>query len=196
MICRAGCLRGDEPAPGVEGMTGTEERIEQAFRELLNEKPFSSITVKNIIERCGVNRNTFYYHYESIPYLMGMIIKKDLDRLVSEHYDFENPLRCIEPIVEYAADKKRSILHIYHSVERERFIDALQKAAGYMAGQYVDVAFVGKELGDSDRGLLTAFYASLTVGVLLGWLDKNMEDDLVASIHRVNDLLLASERKI
>ncbi|WP_194611308.1 TetR/AcrR family transcriptional regulator [Clostridium vitabionis] len=162
----------------------------------MNEKPFSSITVKNIIERCGVNRNTFYYHYESIPYLMGMIIKKDLDRLVSEHYDFENPLRCIEPIVEYAADKKRSILHIYHSVERERFIDALQKAAGYMAGQYVDVAFVGKELGDSDRGLLTAFYASLTVGVLLGWLDKNMEDDLVASIHRVNDLLLASERKI
>ena len=81
-------------------------------------------------------------------------------------------------------------------MERERFVDALQKAAGYMAGQYVDVAFVGKELGDSDRGLLTAFYASLTVGVLLGWLDKNMEDDLVASIHRVNDLLLASERKI
>jgi AcrR family transcriptional regulator len=177
-------------------MTGTEERIEQAFRELLNEKPFSGITVKNIIERCGVNRNTFYYHYESIPYLLGTIIKKDLDRLISEHYDFQDPLRCIEPIVEYAADKKRSIMHIYHSVERERFVEALQKASDYMAGQYVEAAFAGAPVNGSDRGLLSSFYASLMVGVLLGWLDKNMEGDLVTNIRRVNDILMRTGRKI
>lgn len=176
-------------------MTGTEERIEQAFRELLNEKPYSGITVKNIIERCGVNRNTFYYHYESIPYLLETIIKKDLDRLIHEHYTFSDPLSCIEPMVSSARDKKRSILHIYHSVERERFVELLQNACGYMAERYITAAFDQKKFSDDDRSLLIHFYKALAVGVILDWLDKNMEGDLAASIRRVNEILKENGQK-
>ena len=39
----------------------TKEIIAKTFTELLDEKPMSKITVKDIVERCGVNRNTFYY---------------------------------------------------------------------------------------------------------------------------------------
>ena len=41
----------------------TKEIIAKTFTELLDEKPMSKITVKDIVERCGVNRNTFYYHF-------------------------------------------------------------------------------------------------------------------------------------
>lgn len=39
----------------------TKEIIIRTLFELLNEKPLAKITVKDIVERCGVNRNTFYY---------------------------------------------------------------------------------------------------------------------------------------
>ena len=42
----------------------TKEIIAKTFTELLDEKPMSKITVKDIVERCGVNRNTFYYHFK------------------------------------------------------------------------------------------------------------------------------------
>ena len=46
-----------------EKMSGfTKEIIIRTLFELLNEKPLAKITVKDIVERCGVNRNTFYYH--------------------------------------------------------------------------------------------------------------------------------------
>ena len=45
----------------------TKEIIAKTFTELLDEKPMSKITVKDIVERCGVNRNTFYYHFKDIP---------------------------------------------------------------------------------------------------------------------------------
>lgn len=46
-----------------DNMSGfTKEIIAKTFTELLDEKPMSKITVKDIVERCGVNRNTFYYH--------------------------------------------------------------------------------------------------------------------------------------
>lgn len=38
--------------------------IEGAFRQLLEEKSFKSITVQEITERAEVNRATFYAHYE------------------------------------------------------------------------------------------------------------------------------------
>lgn len=43
-----------------DNMSGfTKEIIAKTFTELLDEKPMSKITVKDIVERCGVNRNTF-----------------------------------------------------------------------------------------------------------------------------------------
>ena len=45
----------------------TRQIILHTLTELMNEKPLSKITVKDIVERCGVNRNTFYYHFRDIP---------------------------------------------------------------------------------------------------------------------------------
>ena len=38
----------------------TERAIMDAFFELLVEKPLDKVTVADIAQRCGINRNTFY----------------------------------------------------------------------------------------------------------------------------------------
>lgn len=52
-------------------MNRNKQAIIDAFWELLEEKPLSKITVKDIVERCQINRNTFYYHFRDIPLLLG-----------------------------------------------------------------------------------------------------------------------------
>ena len=44
----------------------TKRAITESFMKLINQVPFDKITVKDIVEDCGVNRNTFYYHYRDI----------------------------------------------------------------------------------------------------------------------------------
>ena len=39
------------------------DRLEGAFLQLIEEKPYAKITVNHIVERAGVHRNTFYYHH-------------------------------------------------------------------------------------------------------------------------------------
>ena len=56
-------------------MDRTKNAIVEAFWQLLDEKPFNKITVKNIVELCGVNRNTFYYHFSDTP-TFGAHIKR------------------------------------------------------------------------------------------------------------------------
>ena len=48
----------------------TRKAIKEAFLKLLNQRPLSQITVKDIVEDCGINRNSFYYHFEDLPALV------------------------------------------------------------------------------------------------------------------------------
>ena len=51
----------------------TKKAIVESFLKLLKEKPVEKITIKDIVEDCGINRNTFYYHFDDIPSLMEEI---------------------------------------------------------------------------------------------------------------------------
>lgn len=48
----------------------TAARMDEAFLALLEQKDFAYITVKEICERAGVNRSTFYLHYETVADLL------------------------------------------------------------------------------------------------------------------------------
>ena len=43
----------------------TRKAIMDSCLRLLEERPVDKITVKDIVEDCGINRNTFYYHFSS-----------------------------------------------------------------------------------------------------------------------------------
>lgn len=48
----------------------TAVKMDKAFLDLLAEKDFEYITVKDICKRAGVNRSTFYLHYETVADLL------------------------------------------------------------------------------------------------------------------------------
>lgn len=58
----------------------TAARMDEAFLELLEKKDFDYITVKEICERAGVNRSTFYLHYETIGDLLEECARHIINR--------------------------------------------------------------------------------------------------------------------
>ena len=61
----------------------TEKAIKASFLKLLNERPLTKITVRDIVEDCGINRNSFYYHYRDIPALLEELITEQADEKIS-----------------------------------------------------------------------------------------------------------------
>ena len=43
----------------------TKLQMAQALKRLIKDRPFSKITVQDIVSACNINRNTFYYHFEN-----------------------------------------------------------------------------------------------------------------------------------
>ena len=52
----------------------TAARMDEAFLTLLQKKEFAYITVKEICAAAGVNRSTFYLHYETICWRKAFIM--------------------------------------------------------------------------------------------------------------------------
>ena len=57
----------------------TATKLDLALISLLKEKPFEYITVSEICETAGVNRSTFYLHYETISDLLDETTRYLLD---------------------------------------------------------------------------------------------------------------------
>ena len=61
--------------------------LAEALCQLLETKTLEKITVKDIVARCGVNRQTFYYHFQDITALLEHILNADVERVLSQHLD-------------------------------------------------------------------------------------------------------------
>lgn len=70
--------------------------MNQAFIELLNKKEFEFITVKDICKKAGVNRSTFYLHYESINDLLEECLD-NINKKFIKYFD-KNSKEFIEKI--------------------------------------------------------------------------------------------------
>ena len=67
------------PRKDQEGPTAV-ERMEEAFWEILAEKPYAQITVGEIAKRAQVNKNAFYYHFDGLGALAAQALDNMLPR--------------------------------------------------------------------------------------------------------------------
>lgn len=63
----------------------TRRLIKEAFSELVCEKDAGRITVKELTDRAGINRKTFYLHYLSIEELYGDVLQSIMDSFFAEY---------------------------------------------------------------------------------------------------------------
>ena len=77
--------------------------------ELLEKKDFTYITVKEICEKAGVNRSTFYLHYETVSDLLAESARYIIDQFVEamphDTAEFMSQIqtRPLEEIISYHA---------------------------------------------------------------------------------------------
>ena len=166
----------------------TKEIIIRTLFELLNEKPLAKITVKDIVERCGVNRNTFYYHFKDISDVVEYALLREVDCVFESQVKVDSVLECLEVLVNLMGEKKKAMLHIYCSIQRETFTRALDKMCEYIVSQYAGHNFEREVLEKEDMKILMHFFKCVMSGVVLNWMDHRMSYDLIEYAGRLQSL--------
>ena len=162
--------------------------IRDSFIKLLNERPLSQITVRDIVDACGVNRNTFYYYFQDIPQLVETIINEDANRVIQEHPSIESVEDCLNAAIRFALENRKAVLHIYHSINRDIYEQYQWRVCEHAVTTYVDGILAGRTVAEPDRKLMIDYLKCMCFGFVVGWLETGMQEGIQSRFHRIYEL--------
>lgn len=174
---------------GIKMSQITKNALKQAFMELLEEKALENITVKDIVNRCNVNRNTFYYHFHDIYDLMDYIFTSEAEALIRMN-QFANTWKdSFHDLCDYLLSHKKMIYHVYYSINREQLEKYLYDVVKDMLMKVVQEAFHDQSINEQKCAILCDFYKYALVGMFLEWIREGMEEKIEAMLYKIELVL-------
>ena len=153
----------------------TQRFIMSTFMQLLEGESLDKITVRDIVEECEINRNTFYYHYSDIYDLLDDVFRVETEKFMSEDIDENTTFgEEYERAARFVLKYKNAILHIYDSKKRDVLQNYLETLAFSFISRFVKKEADGYGLPDEDIDYITGFYTHAIVGNTLGWIKRKL----------------------
>ena len=166
----------------------TKQAIKDSFLKLLNQQPLSKISVRSIVEDCGINRNSFYYHYQDIPALLGEIIKDEVDMLIEQYPTISSLDECVQVAFHFARENRKAVQHIFNSANRDIYESYYMKQCEYIVRTYLDTVFGKDTVSEADRAIAIRFLKCELFGLTIDWITGGMRDDATEEIGRITAL--------
>ena len=165
--------------------------MDKAFLQLLEKKDFAYITVKELCEDAGVNRSTFYLHYETMGDLLVECTQYLNDQFLSymqrDSVSFIAKLRdCpldelylvtpeyLTPYLSYIKENQRLFRT---SIENAGTLHLNDSYAGLL--RHVIMPILDRYgVPEADRSYLIAFYINGLMAIITEWLKNNCTDPI------------------
>ena len=87
----------------------TKKMLASSLKKAMENKPFSKVTVSEIITDCGVNRKTFYYHFDDIYALLKWMLEQEAIEVVKQMDLIDDHGEAIVFVMDYI-DENENIL--------------------------------------------------------------------------------------
>lgn len=166
----------------------TRKAIMQSFMKLVDQRPINKVTIKDIVEDCGINRNTFYYHFSDIPALIEAIVQEEAAELFQTHPTITSYEECIHLAIQEIQKNKRAVLHIYNSSNRDIYEHYLMQMCQYIVETYFNTLLGDKKIDRRDREIIVTVYSCQCFGLFIDWLNNNLSDEFPQRVERLCEL--------
>lgn len=166
----------------------TKKMIREAFIKMLNERPLSKITVKDIATACEINRNTFYYYYADVYELLSELFQTELQTVIDEYNDTLSWEESFIVAARFALENKTAIYHVYYSMQQEELVNYIYNVSGNVMIRYVEKMSEGISATTEDKKLIASFYQCALTEMVLRWISSGMKEEPETIIRRIGQL--------
>lgn len=162
----------------------TKQRIADALRQLMAEKPFEKITVRNLMDATNMQRQSFYYHFrDTRDVLMWICAQKFIAPLRDSRLEFSDWVVYGMELLEADRSFYRKAFQALHGEFVSEFND--QVAVPRLRAEL----YPGMEKLDDNRSFLTEFIAQALTGRMMLFACSRRPLDRDRVRHRMEFLL-------
>lgn len=151
-----------------------------SLRNLMKIKPFDKIKIREIVDGCGLNRQTFYYHFQDIYELVEWMYQHDGELIIKDTYKSGGLFNTAHQFLEYIETHNDELLNIINSRAEIYFFRYLRNGIGRCFDMAIDKMTDGMKITKAYKRFLSDFFTSSIVGVLENWIKDSGADKLSA----------------
>lgn len=177
----------------------TKRMLKESMLKILKEKELDTINVTELCREAGVNRATFYRHYE-IPRDVLMEIQQDLFRELRQKISLPGTLGdiryAVEQLCSYMNDHQELLRILVQNNSDTDFANFISDAYLELAKDYSHMAAL-KKLSQEDIQFMTLYSAGGSYFVLRSWImgsfkksPQEMADYVYSLFTKTNQLIL------
>ncbi|MBE6036116.1 MAG: TetR family transcriptional regulator [Clostridiales bacterium] len=170
----------------------TKRALSASLKKLMATKELNRISIREIAEDCGLNRQTFYYHFEDIFDLLRWTYTNELLPLLKcdpEDPDWEGRLLVL---FRWLDENRTFCLASLDAIGREHLASTVQKELRHHFRRKVILAGTESALGrptEEYADFLAEFYCQAISGLLESWLRGNLQQSPQELVHHIHLLL-------
>ena len=183
-------------------------RMDEALITLLEKKDFEYITIKEICDAAGVNRSTFYLHYENTSDLLKETTRYIIDKHLAYYeidkkqisLQFENCTReellfvADEYLIPYLTFIKENQRLFKVSIKQFRSMN-MDEVYGRMFEHIFSPILARFGVPEAERSYVMKFYLTGVFAIIMEWLNNHCSDDMKMMIKVITDCVMG-ERHI
>lgn len=149
----------------------TKRTLAASLKKLMGRKPLSKITVSEIVADCGINRKTFYYHFQDIYDLLKWTLEGEALEVMRSFDLLVNPEEVILYVMDYVDANQHIINCAYDSMGRDEMKRFFYADFTEVTRSVIDQAEkkLGLSVEEPFKGFLTEFYTEALTGLLIDY---------------------------
>ena len=181
----------------------TSIRMDEALIALLEKKDFEYITIKEICDTAGVNRSTFYLHYENTSDLLKETTRYIIDKHLA-YYEIDKERISLQ----FEACKREELLFItdeyltpyltfikdnlrLFKVSIKQFYTMnMDEVYGRMFEYIFNPILARFCVPEAERSYVMKFYLTGVFAIIMEWLGKNCSDDMKTVVKIITNCVM------
>lgn len=155
----------------------TKLALAQSLKQLMAERTLDKITVKEVVARCGVNRQTFYYHFRDMYHLLDWMFANEGEEFAKKYPDVhtaDDGETAVRSLCTYLQDNRSVMMNIYNSLGRELLDRYLCREMATLLTKSLQARADRAGVTQEQLDFLVNFYKHAFVGASLDWFQKGM----------------------
>ena len=146
--------------------------IAESFNSLVRQRGIDKVTVKAVIEDCGISRQTFYYHFQDLYAVIEWICCRELMEEIDVDGDitFEEWLRKLMETME--ADRA-FYKKLANEIEWKQMADRTKAIVAEQVDRFLSASGEMKGIGSEERSFMVDFFSTSIIYYLLDFITSN-----------------------
>ena len=161
----------------------TRRLLADSLKHLMETRSVSKITVREIVDGCGLNRQTFYYHFQDVYELVEWIIKEEALSQMEQHKSWTTWKDGVLAVLNYLKSNEKICLCAYQSVSRELLHQFLYSDIFDLFRHGIETLSENRDITQEERTFTAHFYATAFMGIAEHWLIDGMKETPEALVH-------------